>query len=67
MNRSDAAINEKHLLELDAKRNIGAELLLSVRQLTAGQGKAVFLANSIPWPTEQHGAPPCRNLKKGHM
>ena len=31
---------EKQLLERDAKRDIGAELLISIRQMTAGKGKA---------------------------
>lgn len=34
-------MTEKQLLARDAKRDIGAELLLSVRQLKAGQGKIV--------------------------
>ena len=34
-------MSEKQLLARDAKRDIGAELLLSVRQLKAGQGKVV--------------------------
>lgn len=34
-------LTEKQLLERDAKRDIGAELLLSVRQLKAGKGKVV--------------------------
>lgn len=34
-------MTEKQLLARDAKRDIGAELLLSVRQLKAGQGKVV--------------------------
>ena len=34
-------MTEKQLLERDAKRDIGAELLLSVRQLKAGKGKVV--------------------------
>ena len=34
-------LTEKRLLERDAKRDIGAELLLSVRQLKAGKGKIV--------------------------
>ena len=32
---------EKHLLARDAKRDIGAELLLSVRQMREGKGKVV--------------------------
>jgi putative transcriptional regulator len=35
-------LTEKQLLARDAKRNIAAELLLSVRQMTAGNGKAVL-------------------------
>lgn len=34
-------LTEKQLQARDAKRNIGAELLLSVRQLKAGKGKVV--------------------------
>ena len=34
-------MTEKQLLARDAKRDIGAELLLSVRQLKAGKGKVV--------------------------
>ena len=34
-------MTEKQLLARDAKCDIGAELLLSVRQLKAGQGKVV--------------------------
>jgi putative transcriptional regulator len=34
-------ITEKQLLARDAKRDIGAELLLSVRQMKAGKGKVV--------------------------
>jgi len=33
---------EKELLERDAKRDIGAELLKSVRQMKAGQGRVVY-------------------------
>ena len=36
------SLTEKQLLIRDAKRNIAAELLLSVRQMTAGNGKAVL-------------------------
>ena len=67
MSRWGAAKTEKQLLERDAKRDIGAKLLLSVRQMTENQGKAVFLANSTPSPSEQHGVPPYRNLQKGNM
>ena len=35
-------LTRKQLLARDAKRNIAAELLLSVRQMTAGNGKAVL-------------------------
>ena len=41
MSRLDTVITEKQLLTRDAKRDIGAELLLSVRQLKAGKGKVV--------------------------
>ena len=34
-------LTEKQLLERDAKRDIGAELLLSVRQMKAGKGKVL--------------------------
>lgn len=34
-------MTEKQLLARDAKRDIGAELLLSVRQMKAGKGKIV--------------------------
>ena len=36
-----APLTEKQLLERDAKRDIGAELLLSVRQMKEGKGKVV--------------------------
>lgn len=36
-----APMTEKQLLARDAKRDIGAELLLSVRQMKAGKGKVV--------------------------
>jgi signal recognition particle GTPase len=35
------SLNKKQLLARDAKRNTAAELLVSVRQMTAGNGKAV--------------------------
>ena len=35
------AMTQKQLLARDAKRGIGAELLLSVRQMKAGKGKVV--------------------------
>ena len=35
-------LTRKQMLARDAKRNIAAELLLSVRQMTAGNGKAVL-------------------------
>ena len=34
-------MTEKQLLARDAKRNLGAELVLSVRQMKAGKGKVV--------------------------
>lgn len=34
-------MTEKQLLARDAKRDIGAELLVSVRQMKAGKGKVV--------------------------
>ena len=34
-------MTEKNFLARDAKRDIGTELLLSVRQMTAGKGKVV--------------------------
>jgi putative transcriptional regulator len=34
-------MTEKQLLARDAKRDIGAELLLSVRQMKAGKGKVI--------------------------
>ena len=34
-------LTEKQLLQRDAKRDIGAELLLAVRQMKAGKGKIV--------------------------
>jgi putative transcriptional regulator len=40
-------MTEKQLLARDAKREIGAELLLSVRQLKAGKGK-VFARVKVP-------------------
>jgi putative transcriptional regulator len=33
---------EKELLERDAKRDIGAELLAAVRQIKAGQGRVAY-------------------------
>ncbi|MDP2065067.1 MAG: helix-turn-helix domain-containing protein [Burkholderiaceae bacterium] len=38
-------MTEKQLLARDAKRDIGAELLLSVRQMKAGKGKVVARVN----------------------
>jgi putative transcriptional regulator len=35
-------MTEEQLLARDARRDIGAELLLSVRQMTARSGKVVF-------------------------
>jgi hypothetical protein len=35
-------LTEKELLARDAKRDIGAELLLSARQLNAGLGKVAY-------------------------
>jgi hypothetical protein len=35
-------MTEKQLLERDAKRDIGAELLQSVREMKAGKGKVSF-------------------------
>ena len=35
-------LTEKELLTRDAKRDIGAEMLLSVRQLNAGLGKVAY-------------------------
>ena len=40
-------LTKKQLLARDAKRNIAAELLLSVRQMTAGSGKVVPRAESL--------------------
>ena len=37
-------MTEEQLLARDAGRDIGAELLLSVRQMTAGNGKVVVQA-----------------------
>jgi putative transcriptional regulator len=34
-------MTEKQLLKRDAKRDIGAELVLSVRQMKAGKGRVV--------------------------
>ena len=45
-------LTEKQLRGRDAKRNIGAELLLSVRQMTAGQGKVVARVE-MPLKTSQ--------------
>ena len=39
MTLARAALTEKQLLARDAKRDIGGELLLSVRQMKAGKGK----------------------------
>jgi hypothetical protein len=54
-----ALLTEKQLLARDAKRNIGAELLLSVRQTTAGKGKLVARAE-VPGISEL----PCRNCNE---
>lgn len=35
-------MTEKELLARDAKRNIGAELLESVRQMKRGEGRVVY-------------------------
>ena len=35
------SLTEKQLLIRDAKRNIAAELLISVRQMTSGTGKVI--------------------------
>ena len=53
-------LTEKQLLERDAKRDIGAELLLSIRQLTAGKGKVVA---RVEVPAIR--ALPPRNCNKG--
>ena len=37
-------MTEEQLLARDARRDIGAELVLSVRQMTAGNGKVVVQA-----------------------
>lgn len=46
------SMTEKQLLARDAKRDIGVELLLSVRQMKAGQGKVVAKVD-VPTITEQ--------------
>jgi hypothetical protein len=48
---------KKQLLARDAKRNIAAELLLSVRQMTAGKGKVVLrIDTSAPGEPATAGA-----------
>lgn len=37
-------MSEKDLLTRDAKRDIGRELLKSLRQMKAGEGKVIYLA-----------------------
>jgi hypothetical protein len=57
-------MTEEQLLVRDAGRNIGAELLLSVRQMTAGSGKVIFqvqvpstnLASTTSEPSEEEQA-----------
>jgi putative transcriptional regulator len=44
-------MTEKQLLTRDAKRDIGSELLLSVRQMKAGKGK-VIAAIEVPAVTQ---------------
>jgi putative transcriptional regulator len=41
-------MTEKQLLARDAKRDIGAELLLSVRQMRAGKGKVIASVQQQP-------------------
>nr|MDP2191584.1 hypothetical protein [Rhodoferax sp.] len=41
-------MTEKQLLSRDAKRDIGAELLLSVRQMKAGKGKVIASVQQRP-------------------
>ena len=41
-------MTEKQLRERDAKRDLGAELLLSVRQMKAGLGKVVARIEMLP-------------------
>ena len=53
-------LTEEQLLERDAKRDIGAELLLSVRQIKAGKGKIVARVE-VPGISEL----PRRNCNKG--
>jgi putative transcriptional regulator len=43
----------KQLLARDAKRDIGAELLLSVRQLKAGKGKLVARVEVPAFPDQR--------------
>lgn len=40
-------MTEKQLLARDAKRDIGAELLLSVRQMKAGKGRVVASVQKV--------------------
>jgi hypothetical protein len=57
-------MTEEQLLARDAGRNIGAEPLLSVRQMTAGSGKVIFqvqvpstnLASTTSEPSEEEPA-----------
>lgn len=41
-------MSERQLLARDAKRDIGAELILSVRQMKAGKGKVIASIEQRP-------------------
>ncbi len=42
-NREKTRLSEKELLERDAKRDIGAELLQSVQEMMRGKGVAIYV------------------------
>ena len=50
---SSMSMTEEQLLARDAKRNIGAELLLSVRQMKAGKGTVITSVQQRPKVLEQ--------------
>ncbi len=54
----------KQLLARDAKRDIGAEMLLSVRQLNAGLGKVAY---RIKVPNASTPAAPCPLCGQGQV
>ena len=57
-------LTEKQLLARDAKRNIAADLLLSVRQMTAGHGKVVPLVDTSATGESAAIGPSARHLPR---